>query len=443
MGKFENDIEHQLSDFRLEASPQVWNDIEAAIQQRRRRRVVGWWWFPLAAIITGVAGWGILQYNRHHYINHKAEETRNSELVAVTAQPNRGEHIAVEADNKPLTAEVFSAGKVDVSSAPNQKSNSTDYIITTNERAINKMAVAGAVHQQPAKAARFLTSSYQQKHAAAFIPSEATSVPMQNYMLPMHEAGGWLSQPIVRVYPKSLSLLSGRQLPLANTQPEHKNTNGQQIPVIKQPAKSRWYLSIGGGGSLITGKSLVQQPDLFNTAPNGVGSSGNPSLTGGGSQPKTYAKPSTGYFLTAGLGYQYALSSRLQLLTGLSYRYLTNNIDTGKTVKNYQHSIQVPLGVQYTINPQAKLKVSVQAGAAITWNLKQQWLATDEIQGYHYNSGLNQKTNTSLFAGLAITNAKGWRLSVQFEQGLQTLQQAPSQPYCSQLVGMHLGLPLR
>ncbi len=440
MGKFENDIEQQLSGFRLEPSPQVWNDIEATLQQRRRRRGIAWWWFPLMALVTGTAGWGLWQYYGHNTARDYAGPIAHNQPAA-TAQPINTSpgNAATPSLSSPVDAP--SAEKLYATTSPNNSTSTpvnahASYMQAGKGRALT----AAYVHQHAAQAATAFTATYQLGNVAkAFITH---AVLPQKQVLPMYQAGGWQQQPIVRIYPATLAAINcSIQLP-ATTQPVYKNAKEQQIPVIKQPAKSSWMLTLGGGTSVVTGKPLVQQTSISNIAPGGVGTSGSPSF-GTGMQSKTYAKPSTGYFLTAGLAYQYAISRHLQLFTGVAYRYVANNTDTGTTVKNYQHSLQVPLGVQYTFNAASKWKISVLGGAALTCHVQQKWLLVNQAQGYHYNNQLNQKINTSLFGGLAITHAKGWRLSAQFEQGLQTLQLAPAQPYRSQLVGLHLGMPLR
>ncbi len=57
-GKFEKNIEQQLSDFSLEPSPQIWKDVEAALHPHRKNRGILWWWVPLMGLLmTGGVWW--------------------------------------------------------------------------------------------------------------------------------------------------------------------------------------------------------------------------------------------------------------------------------------------------------------------------------------------------------------------------------------------------
>jgi len=68
-GKFEKNIEQQLSNFSLEPSPQIWQDVENVLHPHKKDRGLIWWWIPLLGLLLLGGGW---------WLFHSINQTKNN-----------------------------------------------------------------------------------------------------------------------------------------------------------------------------------------------------------------------------------------------------------------------------------------------------------------------------------------------------------------------------
>jgi hypothetical protein len=219
--------------------------------------------------------------------------------------------------------------------------------------------------------------------------------------------------------------------------------------------RGNWLIALGAGVTSTKehGSSNLLDPDKsFDQLNGSVSGPGNYSS----SPDSTYKiiKPDNGFHFTAGILYQYSLSKKWTMSSGLQYRFLTNkqkagkNIDSssanyssGNSVSQYQagyknniankaHWLEIPLNIAYTINPAAKTKIKLSGGASYAWMFADKWLIPDSRSNkLYYSKQLLHKNIFNWQAGTAITFPSGWAIGLQYQHSLTTIANKSVEPH--------------
>ncbi|MDE3144241.1 MAG: hypothetical protein KGL19_08820, partial [Bacteroidota bacterium] len=100
-GRFEKNIEQQLSNFSLEPSPQIWKDVEAALHPRQKRRGIFWWWVLLLGLLLGGGGWWFYNSTNETKININSTTIQNKKEINDDLIDDKNKHV----ENTPSTVQ--------------------------------------------------------------------------------------------------------------------------------------------------------------------------------------------------------------------------------------------------------------------------------------------------------------------------------------------------
>jgi len=185
-------------------------------------------------------------------------------------------------------------------------------------------------------------------------------------------------------------------------------------------------------------------------------------------------KPANGYHFNAGIMYAYDLSKRWTISGGLQYRYLSNKQKAGSNIdstfyvsgsfnlqnsiilsqyyrpgylyniRNKAHWLEIPLNINYTLNPSAKTKFQLSAGISYAWMFSSTWLIPDATSNkLYYSKELMQKNIFNWQAGTGVVLPSGWQFGLQYQQSISTVASKYLQPKLYwQNISLHTNIPL-
>lgn len=202
------------------------------------------------------------------------------------------------------------------------------------------------------------------------------------------------------------------------------------------------------------GSSSLLDPDKsFDRQTGTVNSPGN--YASSSDSTDKIIKPENGFHFTAGIVYQYPLSNKWIISSGLQYRFLTNKQKAGKyvdsltanyssvnsgpqyyqagyknNITNKAHWLEIPLNITFNINPAAKRKIQLSGGVSYAWMFADKWLIPDSRNNELYYS--KQLLNKSIFnwqTGTDITFSSGWLIGIQYQQSISTVSNKSVDPH--------------
>src|SRR6266542_3557409 len=286
---FEKDIQKRMQDFNLEPSPQVWSEIDAALGEKKRCRfVILWWLLPLM-----LAG-GSIVWLYHSNYKSSAPSIANNQREKAGEKNNSIQ----KANNKTAidqrevnqnNAEIANANKV---AEPSE-------IETDN---INDVV-------QPSEVDKKII---QQKNEGIGIVKEKNDSTKNEFALSLNKKESSAFQFSLKESTIKLAL-------------KIKNKNNEK-------KRGNWLIIVGaritstkehGSSNLLLSDSEDKSLDQSN------GATGGDSYSLSDSTYKI-VKPDIGYHFTAGVLYQYSLSKKWIISSGLQYRFLTNKQQGGK-----------------------------------------------------------------------------------------------------------------
>lgn len=245
--------------------------------------------------------------------------------------------------------------------------------------------------------------------------------------------------------------------------------------------KTHWHFIVGGGITSTNAKSgskLASSSSFDDITSPSTPSNGN--TNGGSSRADStglIVKPQAGYHLLAGVSYERSLSKRWKISGGVQYRFLSNTQKVGRgidstlkvlaqgayaaslnlasvnnfnyagysaTVTNTAHWLEIPVTIEYTLNPSNKTKYYLDAGASYAWMVASKWLIPDSRYSklYYNNDFLNHHIlNWQL--GLGVNTISGWKFGLKYQQSSTTVAEKFIEPHLRwQNISFYTGIPL-
>lgn len=450
-GEFEKNIERQLSNFNLEPSPQVWQDIEAVLQQCRKRRVAVWWWLVLSVLLFLVGGgiWWMNDTNKKITIPLKVTALSTQKKINSGIFGSKTESLL---QDQPVS--VSSALKADPE--------------TTNRKSAGKIIMAGNRREFLANDGNFQMNDNDPRvtSLARFFVAQKnradSTVSLVNIPFVSEKVTSTAQIKTDNTVAGKIALATGKTIDsqIANLDTETKPDRKQE-----KKNKHQWFIT---AGSSIT--RINEEPWLFGgiSQTNNSGSSpGNVSSGAGGSGAGNNPIPllNNGFSFHAGIMYSQNIHRRWQASTGLLYRYLQNrqyvgsdsialntsyiyfsNVQKKSLKTNYTHWLQLPLSIEYTINPSSRYQLQLLGGGSVAWVLSEQWLITnktDTLYPYHYNSSLNNRFIANLHLGIGLNCNNRFCISLLAEQSLTPIHKSTTEKFYWSQFSLQISKPLR
>ena len=220
------------------------------------------------------------------------------------------------------------------------------------------------------------------------------------------------------------------------------------MPNIKKATKKlNWSLAIGGGLNYISRNNIFGQDETIKT----LNTLSTPVSTGATSNTNTkLSLPKTGFHFSVGVNLDYTISKKLSLQTGIKYRYLENELgltaDTiqvnptyyylGNQIKyiNYSNQFEIPIAINYCINPLSNTKISLIGGVNLTYIFKDNWLNLyDNISRYQPSVNQNHRFLFGLHTGVSFNFNSKFSFYIIAQKNLSAVQKNSSKYYWQQL----------
>lgn len=491
--EFEKKVQERMLTFGMQPSPQVWDDIDAALGKRKHRRVFIGWWILLGLVM---AGGGILFYQKdnilHNELNQQpipvvdsAAHNNLAQAPAVTPAQKPAEATEPVTLIKPAEPQQISQSKTNTTAQANSQHNTSSINATTpltvnnaltttgkpaNSGTGNNTAATVTVIDKPQEG-NTTNSGVTEQASPVTVPSaELTELP------PTPQAAIVQDSSAIRQQPPSS--------PVRSQPPAPDKKTVAVTPKTIASTRHQWFFNFGGGTTQTTSFGKFNSIDNNGlSAPNTGGNADIVGLTAfSARQQYAITQPKSGFHLFAGLTYQYKLAKQWRLAGGLQATYASNTQQTGayttnspfyisnnsyiaqtsSTDKNLQEGyyqagkpgseysvvnkawqLQVPVNVTYVVNPRAKTKLLVNAGLAAAWTLNSRWLIPDNrYNKLYYNTAVLNGTTISWQAGPAIELKNQWRFGLQYQQSFTTLAKTYVTPRLHwENISLYAGIP--
>jgi len=443
---FEKDVQKRLQDFDIDPSPQVWNEIDAALSEKKRRRFIIWWWLlPLM-----LAGGSIIWFSTNYKSYVPPAATSKKE------EPGENSNQIILKENKNEEKE-------------KGKNANQDGKINSNQYGLRHSDNSGLAASAGTKNGKYENKADQTNiEAAGTEPSE-----VDKKIIQQNNTGISLADRKVDSSKKEATLSIHRRDPFC-FQFAVKDSASEIAQKAKNEAgirkSGKWLITIGTGitSTKEHGSSNLLDPDKsFDQSTGAVNGPGNYSSSPDSSYK--IIKPDNGFHFTAGVLYQYSLSNKWMLSSGLQYRFLTNKQKTGKyiyssaanyspgnsgqyyqagyknDITNKAHWLEIPLNIAYNINPAAKTKIQLGGGASYAWMFADKWLIPDSRSNRLYYS--KQLLNKNIFnwqTRAAVIFPLGWIIGLQYQQSISTVANKSVEPHLYwQSFSLHAAFPLQ
>lgn len=386
---FEHNISQQLDDFKLQPSPIVWQEVDAALHPERKRRFIIWWWLSAAIIgISAIGYWLIINQTstiaskeiaNNQMTTNKAVSTTKNALLSETKKENK----------KPFTIE-------------------KEIVITTEKRQkamLGKPNITIPIYQQT-------TNNYNNRTAKKeLIVNNSLQAESTNNVIVNSDSKNVNNQPNTVFEKRSNSNVT------ITKSSQNTDTSKSNKVNKKLSKKSHWLVIIGGG---ILETTLTQKTNSTNISSSpSVGNGGFTGASNNNTQP-TITSPKTGFNVQLGLAYNTELNKHWQLQTGLQYQYLTNQhglkadtttgftnsfiADNNHIITNKAHLLQMPITFAYNLQPSSKHQLHVLMGGSLAYVVSEKWLISNASTGrFYYNTSVNNRWLFGVHGGLSYT----------------------------------------
>lgn len=483
--EFEKKVQNRMQTFGMQPSPQVWDDIDAALGKRKHRRIFIGWWILLGLVI---AGGGLLFYQKdnilHNELNQQpvpvVDSTPHNNLAQTPAAATPAQKPAEETE--PVTLIKPSAPNGGGAKNNNTtQTNSQHYTPSSNTATIplsttaikspatgsNLTAANAPIHNGIANTNTPVNNGNNQPLANNNTPNSSTAeqgnTPNAGSIAELPPPAPQATSQDSTVIQQPAKLPQAPVNAVTNQPPAPGKTPVAITPKTIASSRHQWFFTFGGGTTQTTSFGSFN-----NTGQAGMSApvtGGNydvvPGFTAFAAQSYDISKPKEGFHLFAGLTHQYKLAKQWRLTGGLQVAYLTNRQQTGTYVKSnpiylnanylsqyaagtdkiYQEDyyqagapgsqytvvnkawqLQVPVNVSYVVNPRAKTKVLVNAGLTAAWTVNSRWIIPDtRFNKLYYNKAILNGAAVSWQAGPAVELKNQWRFGLQYQQSFTTL----------------------
>lgn len=435
-GTLEKNIEQKLNGFSIEPSAQIWAEVEKALHPPRKKRGLLWWWVPLAGIIMlGIFVW---EYNSKHLNEASVENTIVNDMQNKTAiiHPQKNSTAAIKSAKEKAAKEktennfnalVILKNKIQ---EPNKKSNT---VLIDNENILEKRTTN-------------INNAESNKKIIEESKADIVSSSQNNNATPIIDS----TQKTATAFIKQDSAAKQKDSSV-------NNTGFTQLKKAKTPTQ-QWHFVVDAGSLTINDFSLL--PVIYYD-PNY-----SYAVTGGGSAPQNtllYATNSkTGFHFTTGVRYRKEMSPKWNIEVGLQHHYFQNKQTTGirvdstagssdyyykagttNEVTNHAFAIEVPLSVNYVLNPKSKNKFYIQGGVSLDWLFAKKWLITDtQLNSYYYQPSLIKNFQMNASIGMGIHLANDIQFIIKVDQGISPFYRFNNKTNYKQQISAQLLFPL-
>ena len=420
---FEHTIQQQFGNFSIEPSNQTWLEIEKALHPHHEKRGAFWWWVPLAGIIVAGIMWNF--YNK----NIPSIEQGMKNLPSLPEHKN-----ITEIKRDSVTKTVINTQN----DSPEKCKEKNGYCEVIHR------AVAVSNHTKKLKIADEITTAESDfnKDEKILNKEDEKQNTVQKDIVAKKE-----NDDVTENRVSSSNITAKNEV----SKDEITRKIDSSVSVTKQATntsaaknKSKWFV-VGEGGLLNINSNLFSfskiSPAYASAPSNSVGSGGSsqsyPSITGA----------DKGFGFAVGVHRQSQISEHWSFETGLMYRYFQNKQTVGSrqdsslgnnktysianyyykagntnSITNYAHSIEIPLLLNYTINPKQKNKFYLQAGIEAGYMFAKKWIITDEIwNSYYYQSSLLKSFQLNTLLGVGINFNNHIQTNIYFRQAVTPL----------------------
>lgn len=446
MGKFENDMEQKLGNFYIEPSAQVWEGVEAALHEKKKRRLAIWWWVPVAGLLLLGFGWWMMA--GEHASTQKVTalqnkvDTKGKDLAKKTKEEKDGLVEKKKDDDK-----VNPQQKIDIEAKePNGRKKfhiSSQQNSELQVQTIRKKSKDSITFQSK----QFLDNGsvetaigYKKENNKTFIQlsSGTDSVDTKKLLIGTRKQADTLAKK------DSLKIASiKKEMATVNDSSEARKILKTAFTKNK---KHQWSFVTGGGISLVRNNNLISTS--YEKALDNIGSATSGSTAGSQFSSRTDNSkklPNTGSFFLIGANYQRNLSKHWDGNIGLQYRYIRNKQvedSTGKIIANKANWLELPVNMQYTINPASNIKFQLMVGASVAYSFYKKWLVVPATGNLYYDDAQNHGFIFNLNAAISMQMKSGYKLTLMGEQSLTPIHKNNNYKYYWRQWGVQINMPI-
>lgn len=441
-GKFEKDIEQKLNDFKLEPSSQVWQRVEQSLPPERKRRILAWWWIALIGVLISGT---ILWLRRDEHVSTSFATRVASEKPATQAEGLQPQNAV--SSNK--TTDSVQQKNNDLNNAPaiaDQEITASHLLSQNKAIAANSYNKALIVKRNvPKKISvgekEIELSTTSPKNEVDIVQEKALALNRQQKQTITSDINNNnVNKDAVNTTTKTDS--SDKKISLTSLQKADstKTSDVKSLPKKTEPKKNQWLLT-ASVGTLNIKSSFFKQTNA-NTQAFAVAPGGGAGAPGTAAPVTPITDPTQGFSLSLGAMYEMKLDKRWIFDAGLQYRYLQNKQSVGQdsitninsmlinfyaggsnsTAKNYAHIIELPVRIQFSLNPSSKNQLRLFAGAALGVVLSEKWLITNkDISRYYYDATAKRSVAFSVNAGLLFDHNNKWQIALLADKSLTSI----------------------
>jgi hypothetical protein len=444
VGKFENDIENKLGGFSLTPSDHVWEGVEASLHEKKKRRFAIWWWIPVAGILLLGAGWWVLDSgsnngqqpkelaettveSKKQNLTIKEEEKKKApETVQIVSERKDEEEVDAKESLVPENIAKKQSSLMDGTESyikASQKKHATKRTVPAIST-VNNVSTGEETTIENVEASKTIIASTNQQEALQEITvSKTVEVKVDSLV----------SKDSTATVAKNLLTQKDSTAIVALIDSTKKKLKKQQ---------HQWSITAGGGISLVKGNNLISSRS-YDALGNSFSIS-NPSGIGSGvsnMNAPSLPLPNTGFFILAGVAYEGSINRHWSGNIGLQYRYIQQN-QRQDSLTNRSHWLDLPVSLQYTINPNSQVKYGLLIGGSVAWAFSQKWAYTPPTGYYYYDKALENNIIFGLNAGAFVKMKNGLTLSLRGEQSLTPIHKASNNKYYWRQWSAQVSLPL-
>lgn len=472
---FEQQVQHTLDELRVVPGGKVWQEVEASLKKDRRRRVIIFW-LPLTGILLLLGIGAAVYFNQG---KTQLDNTNKQVPVAIeqqTVQPQQPDASTTIAAKKEKTENVQGGTDAPKSAVPPAENRLPESTSAQRSKPLVRKNLASQ-NLVPVKEALVLTAQKSKKKSAGAVRAEAMTSTMPPALI--NPAETELDDQLkARLLPNyfMLSQLQQNNIPrpaLPAAGAVWVNTPDHVGPLVSlgrnKISKWHWGIQVGAGRSGLSNGSLLSFSEKSLMLDNVAGQyTGNTPPVQAGRSVTAVSGVKNGTGWSAGFWASRSLYKRLTLQGGLEFtqyntrQWIGEGFDSvyispagsginilpgyyrsGDSVRfrNRYTYLELPLLLQWQLNPKAARPVTAEAGISFGY------LLTAKAMNYYTATGaFFQETtgysrfSTGLRLGVSLMPFRQWPLAVnpQLKWNLTGLRPAVAVPSHLWQVGLNL-----
>lgn len=435
--EFERQVQQKMDELRFRPSADVWKGVEQELDKdKKRRRFIYWWPAALLLLIGG----SYLLYNQGSNAGSDPSlATRKSQQPVETVIPGSNEH-----SNGNGSVHAAPGVNPEIAAAPSDVMDATVSDLIKNQNSSPRNNSTSSLYRNRSKISSFEPTGSDQ-FSIARTGSTASSY---DESLPLSMPGNSAAANEAHYFRADLNLLPGSAK--IETGRGFRNTAAPLLAVAavapkqeKKEDSKRWLFGItaqaGMSGSNTGGIFNFQRASVVDVSGGILNSAFLPANTV--IYKSSLIRPATGFSI--GAFAQRNLNKHIELSAGLSFNRFTQSVKVGRKVYNsvqvnadrlglytaypyytrdaetnyavHYDFIDLPVRIQYNVNPSAKIPVSVSGGVITSRLIGSNAVHFDgSSAGYFKNNSLLNNWQLGVHAGVAVTvmNKKSFPLTV-------------------------------